>query len=115
MLYLCCLLQVKAALSRVQDMGATIEAVPYLMIRFIHRVCTQHCTCAARCYFLQLPQVKAMLSRVQDVDAIIDAVPYLMSPKELQQSLANLSRWFPNQDPCECLAAASPHLLGIAL
>jgi hypothetical protein len=44
--------------------------------------------------------VKALLSKVDDVDAIIDAVPYLMNPKELQQSLANLARWFPNQDPC---------------
>jgi hypothetical protein len=49
-----------------------------------------------------LLQVKALLSKVEDVDAIIDAVPYLMNPKELQQSLANLARWFPNQDPCAC-------------
>jgi hypothetical protein len=46
-------------------------------------------------------QVKALLHDVEDVDAIIEAVPYLMNPKELQQSLANLARWFPNQDPCK--------------
>jgi len=43
-------------------------------------------------------QVKAMLSKVEDVDAIIEAVPYLLDPYQLAQSLANLKKWFPNQD-----------------
>ncbi|WIA41508.1 hypothetical protein OEZ86_008879 [Tetradesmus obliquus] len=55
-------------------------------------------------------QVKALLSRVQDIDAIIDAVPYLINPAEVQQSLANLARWFPNQDPF-ALLQSNPTLL----
>ena len=36
-----------------------------------------------------------------EVAAIIEAVPYLTDPRALVQSLANLQRWFPSQDPVE--------------
>jgi hypothetical protein len=51
-----------------------------------------------------------MLSKVEDIDAIMEAVPYLLDPQQLAQSLANLKKWFPNQDTLEMLQK-NPKLL----
>lgn len=54
-----------------------------------------------------------MLARVEDMDSIINAVPYLLDPQQLQQSLVNLSRWFPNQDPFDVLQKNPTMLVNI--
>ena len=36
---------------------------------------------------------------VAEVAAVMEAVPYLLEPRALLQSLGNLQRWFPSQDP----------------
>jgi hypothetical protein len=62
------LLQVKALLSKVEDVDAIIDAAPYLV------QCPDYCILLLHLWL----QVKALLSKVEDDDAIIDAVPYLM-------------------------------------
>eukprot|EP00879_Flechtneria_rotunda_P006473 GHRR01006802.1.p1 GENE.GHRR01006802.1~~GHRR01006802.1.p1 ORF type:complete len:132 (+),score=38.16 GHRR01006802.1:867-1262(+) len=58
-------------------------------------------------------KVHSMLSKVEDIDSIIEAVPYLTDPSQLAQSMANLARWFPNQDPYEMLQKNPTMLMNI--
>ncbi len=50
---------------------------------------------------------------MEDVDAIMEAVPYLMDPPQLLQSLSNLARWFPNQEPVSLLEKNPALLMNI--
>lgn len=40
-----------------------------------------------------------MLARCPDVDSILQEVPDLLNPSELEQALAQLRRFFPQEDP----------------
>ncbi|KAF6258619.1 hypothetical protein COO60DRAFT_1626394 [Scenedesmus sp. NREL 46B-D3] len=83
------------------DVGRLLQRTPKLLTKPLEQVQAD------------AQQVRALLSGVEDVDAIIDAVPYLLDPKELRQSLANLQRWFPNQDPYEVLQKNPTMLVNI--
>eukprot|EP00878_Enallax_costatus_P016732 GHUV01017557.1.p1 GENE.GHUV01017557.1~~GHUV01017557.1.p1 ORF type:complete len:132 (+),score=22.89 GHUV01017557.1:422-817(+) len=83
------------------DIGKLLQRTPKLLLKPVEQIQAD------------AQQVKNMLSRVEDIDAIIDAVPYLMDPVQLQQSLANLARWFPNQDPFETLQKNPTMLVNI--
>ncbi|KIZ06459.1 hypothetical protein MNEG_1493 [Monoraphidium neglectum] len=80
------------------DLGAMISRQPRLLLREPGALTED------------VRQVKALLSRCPNVDAILQEVPDLISPRELEQALANLRRCFPKEDAM-ALLQANPSIL----